>query len=297
LKNNPVLPFNKRGFQVTLNEVFFEAKRRLHAAGIDSPSFDAACIFEKHTGVKRSRLPLCGSEAAGELPALWQDIDRRAAGEPLQYILGEWDFLGLPFRVGPGVLIPRPETELLAQAATEFLQGRSNPRMLELCAGSGCVTIATVKMLGTISAYCLEISDDAIGYLEENIKLNQVQENVQILHGDMLDFRSNAMLPQALDLIVCNPPYIRTEEIVGLQREVKEHEPALALDGGGDGLVFYRAFAPWAKLLKPGGMAAFEVGAGQAEDVAALLQSQGLEKIFIKKDYSGIERVVGGYKK
>lgn len=281
---------------MTRTEAFFEAKRRLRVAGIDDPSFDAACLFEKHTGIRREQLPLCGGETADRMPGFWHDIDRRASGEPLQYILGEWEFMGLPFRVGPGVLIPRQDTELLAEAAIDFLRGRAAPRMLELCAGTGCVTIAAAKAVGTLSAACIEISPDAIAYLTENIKINEVRDRVQIICGNMLDFCSNPKLPHGLDLIACNPPYIRADELATLQREVREHEPVLALDGGDDGLTFYRAFVPWAALLRSGGMAAFEVGAGQARDVADILRQAGFADIFIRKDYAGIERVVGGYR-
>jgi release factor glutamine methyltransferase len=280
---------------LTLNEAYFEAKRRLQMAGINNPSFDAACIFEKHTGLKRSHLPLCGGTDAEMPPDFWQNISRRAAGEPLQYIIGEWEFMGLSFKVGPGVLIPRPETELLVEAAIAFLQGRQTRRMLELCAGSGCASIAAAKAVERLEAYCLEYSYDAIGYLEENIRLNEVQNSVHVIRGDMLNFESNCDLPQGLDLIICNPPYIKSGDITGLQREVKDHEPTLALDGGNDGLQFYRAFAPWVELLQKGGMAAFEVGAGQAAEVAEILSEAGMTDIFIKNDYSGIERVVGGY--
>jgi release factor glutamine methyltransferase len=282
---------------LTLNEAYFEAKRRLQMAGINNPSFDAACIFEEHTGLKRSHLPLCGGVAAEMLPDFWQDIIRRAAGEPLQYIIGKWEFMGLSFKVGPGVLIPRPETELLVEAAIAFLQGSQTRRMLELCAGSGCAAIASAKAVEGLEAYCLEYSYDAIGYLEENIRLNEVQNRVHVIRGDMLDFESNHDLPQGLDLIICNPPYIKSGDITGLQREVKDHEPKLALDGGNDGLQFYHAFAPWVQLLQKGGMAAFEIGEGQAAEVAEILSAVGMTDIFIKKDYSGIERVVGGYKR
>ena len=281
---------------MTLNEAFREAKRQLQAVGIDNPPFDAACIFEKHMGFKRQQISLYDDRDL-EIPVgFWLDIVRRCAGEPLQYILGEWEFMGLPFKVGPGVLIPRPETEILTEEVIGFLRGREGPSLLELCAGSGCVAISVAKLAG-VPACCIEISPDAIRYLEANIELNDVADNVRIIQGDMRHFTQDIFAGRQFDAIACNPPYVRADEISGLQREVRDHEPVLALDGGRDGLDFYRAFAPWSAALKPGGMAAFEVGMGQADDVAGILETTGFEGVFIKNDYSGIQRVVGGFKK
>jgi release factor glutamine methyltransferase len=127
--------------------------------------------------------------------------------------------------------------------------------------------------------------------------INEVQDRVKIIRGDMFDYKGCAGLPDSLDAVICNPPYVCSGDIAGLQREVSEHEPVLALDGGEDGLAFYRAAGPWLALLMAGGLAAFEVGDGQAGDVTDILREAGLERIFVKKDYAGIGRVVGGYKR
>jgi len=279
---------------LTFREVYNGAKRRLTKAGIKSPAFDAACIFEKHSGLKRHDMPINGQkEADFNLEDLWRDVDRRTLGEPLQYILGEWEFMGLKFFVGPGVLVPRQDTELLCETALNFLKNRQNPKLLELCAGSGCSAIAVAKLLNNCEAICLELSPKAAEYLKKNIALHNVQNRVKLVMGDMLMFNANEW-SDTFDAIICNPPYIPTADIGTLEREVREHEPLLALDGGPNGLLFYHAALKWLPLLKHGGMVVFEVGLGQAGDVAEIL-GDALADVFILRDLSGIERVVGGY--
>lgn len=279
---------------MTLNEAYREARRRLREAKIEDAAFDAACIFEKYSHVGRERLPLCGREKfEADETAFWGDVARREAREPLQYILGEWEFMGLRLKVGPGVLIPRPETELLAQTAVDRLKDAAHPRLLDLCAGSGCVTAAVLTELPRCSAVCVELSENALTYLRQNLALHDLTGRAAVVRADMLAGPA-AVGTEPFDAAVCNPPYIRSGEIAGLQPEVSGHEPRLALDGGEDGLRFYRAFRSWLDVLAPGGLAAFEVGAGQSADVAALLRDMGLEDIFIADDYASIPRVVGG---
>ncbi|HEX3027539.1 MAG TPA: peptide chain release factor N(5)-glutamine methyltransferase [Clostridia bacterium] len=281
---------------MTLRQAYQDAVRRLRNAGISDPAFDAACILEKNTGIKRHELPLKGDTPAGDLAAFRSDVERRERREPLQYILGEWEFMGLRFSVGSGVLIPRPDTELLAGCAIEELKTADRPAVLELCGGSGCVSVSIAKFVPGCRVYCLELSGQAISYLRGNLASNEVEDRVKIIEGDMLNFEGCVGIPSpgSLDAVVCNPPYIRSEEIGTLQAEVGCYEPHLALDGGPDGLLFYRAAQKWLTLLKAGGAAIFEVGAGQARDVTDILHQAGLNEIFVKKDYGGVERVVGG---
>jgi release factor glutamine methyltransferase len=281
----------------TYGAVYRRAKRMLADAGVESPGFDAACLLEKHTGVARGRLPIvAGEKPGGALGAFWADVARRAAREPLQYLLGEWEFMGLRFAVGPGVLIPRPDTELLAETAVSALRGKERPVLVELCAGSGCVSVAAAVLLPACTVYSLELSDEAAGYLRRNCARHGVEERVHPVKGDMLDPGACAGLPgkAGADALICNPPYIPSGEIASLQPEVARHEPRLALDGGPDGLTFYRAAGSWFSLLHPGGLAAFEVGAGQARAVAALFEKAGLADVRILKDCGGVERVVAG---
>ena len=279
---------------MTLREAYNEAKRRLQASGADSPEFDAACLFEKYTGIGRGQLPLRGHENALLPEEFWRDVGRRQSGEPLQYILGEWEFMGLDFYVGPGVLIPRPETELLAQTAIDALRGKSSPRLLELCAGSGCVTIAVCRTLPDVKSECVEISPDAAKYLDKNIARHGLSERVTARHGDMLDESCIGACCGPFDAIVCNPPYIKSGDLPSLQREVRDHEPALALDGGEDGLKFYRALGSYFALLKPGGTAACEIGTGQEKQVSEIFRNAGLCGVRCGKDLAGIGRVVSG---
>lgn len=277
-------------------ELYQKIKKRLAEA--DKPAFDAACLLEKHLHIRREELPLRGDLPVPDAAcaALWADVERRAADEPLQYLLGEWEFMGLPFQVGPGVLIPRPETELLAETAIAYLQARPSSnnrpaRLLELCAGSGCVTISVTRETGC-EAVCLEYSTDALVFLRKNIALHPLEDRVGAVQGDMLQPPQKEWLG-SFDVLLCNPPYIRTEELPTLQPEV-QREPVLALDGGADGLRFYRALCAWIPVLCPGGLLACEVGMGQAETVARLLTDAGLTDVVVCNDYAGIGRMVRG---
>ncbi len=211
-------------------------------------------------------------------------VKLRAVGVPLQYILGEWDFYGRTFSVGPGVLIPRPETEILAERAIEFLRRRQSPRALELGAGSGC--LAVTLALGTgAPVTAVELSGEAYGYLKRNIA--RYGAEVTPVLGDAL-----RGLPGRYDLIAANPPYVAKRDIPRLQREVR-HEPEAALSGGADGLRFYRGIAEkYRDSLSPGGKLMLEVGFGEADAVAEILVGAGYREIERYRDYSGTERVV-----
>jgi len=203
-------------------------------------------------------------------------LRRREAGEPLQYILGEWEFYGYPFKVGPGVLIPRPETELLVDLAKEY-----KPRLvLDLCAGTGCVGIALAKEL-RCKVIAVEKYDEAIGYLKQNIALNNVE--IEVVQDDVLRMD----LPEA-DCVLINPPYLSEADMNALQKEVT-FEPREALYGGEDGLDFFREFQ-WGKV-KQALLVACEAGDGQAEKVCELMRKIGLNPK-IKQDYNKLDRIV-----
>lgn len=226
------------------------------------------------------------ASAADSEDALDRMISRRTAGEPLQYILGEWEFYSLPFSVGPGVLIPRPDTEILVDKAIEFI-GKREVTVADLCAGSGCIGIAVAANCKGASVTAVEKSDLAFPYLEENIKRNGV--NVTAVKGDITEESFGEF-----DLILSNPPYIKSAVIESLSSEVR-HEPHLALDGGEDGLFFYRAILEnWLCRLKNGGMLAVEIGFDQADEVKALFMEAGLKNIGEKRDYGNNQRVIFG---
>lgn len=279
--------------KLTATEAYAKGWKALEAAGIENARFDAACILEKHTGIQRAGLAVQGGQEFAPEGFL-TDIKRRISHEPLQYILGKWPFFGLDFFVGEGVLVPRQDTELLCEAALAFLDGMKEASILELCAGSGCVTAAILKNHPGAHAVCVEISEKAAGYLRKNLALHGLNERVRLVIGDMLAPGTPGLCGGNFDAVVCNPPYIRSSDIPGLQPEVAGHEPWLALDGGNDGLRFYRGAVNYFRLLKPGGLAVFEIGADQAGDVSEIVHSGGLHDILVKKDYGGNRRVVSG---
>ncbi len=278
---------------MTLDEVYRTARQNCQKkAQEDSCAFDVSLLFEHVMGVSRYRLPLVGqtpadADKAAEFLAL---CGRYADGYPLQYLIGEWEFFGLPFQVGEGVLIPRPDTEILVETALELLKDRKDPVVADLCAGSGCVAAAIAHKRPDAQVFALELSEAAFPYLCENIAHNQVE--VQAIRCDV--FAPPELPP--LDLAVSNPPYIPRSELETLQRQVT-FEPEMALLGGEDGYDFYRRLPGiYCDLLKPGGAIAFETGYNQARNVSGLLLAAGYEKIGIRKDLAGIERVVFGQK-
>ncbi len=219
---------------------------------------------------------------------------RRVAGEPLQYILGQWEFYGLPFFVGEGVLIPRPETELLVDTALGMLKGNPTPTIADLCSGSGCVPIALSRQLsGSAKIFAYEKSDLAIAYIQKNLMLNHV-DNIQVVQGDVLE--QGTLLRYGFDLITCNPPYLTGPEMQSLQPEL-HHEPSMALYGGESGLEFYRALPRLCHdALRSGGYLIFEIGCTQQKEVAEELKGAGYSDVVCLNDLSGLPRVVYGRK-
>ena len=278
---------------MNIGEVYRAGKRLLAQADCDSPDFDAGCLFEKAFGLDRQqRILRSAEEADSETAEQYLALSReRAGGRPLQYILGEWPFMDMTLEVGEGVLVPREETELLVRTVAQLLRGREDPQVVDLCAGTGAVALGLVSLLPGAHVIAAEKFPAAMHFLRRNIEKTGFS-HVEAVSLDVLDAASVERFP-ALDGVVSNPPYVCREEILTLQREVR-HEPHEALDGGEDGLVFYRAIAKiWLPKLKPGGAAAVEIGEGQAEDVAKLFAGT-LEGIHVYRDFNGIERVISG---
>lgn len=278
---------------MTAKELRAEIEKRLQVGGCDSPAFDACCLLEDLGGLGRGNVPLLGDKL---LPAelcdrLLAAADRRAAGEPLQYLLGTWDFLSLTLEVGEGVLIPRPETEQLCEIAAQQIAGIPHPQVLDLCAGSGCVGLGIASLCPAASVKALEKSPQAFSYLQRNIARYPALR-VTAHTADVL--RDSSCFPDAVDAIVSNPPYIPVADLPMLQREV-QREPSMALDGGEDGLLFYRVIASeWAQKLCSGGFVAVEIGIGQGDDVSRLFAEAGLADIRRYPDFAGIDRVIYG---
>ena len=219
-------------------------------------------------------------------------IYRRQKGEPVAYIIGNWEFMGLTFRVNPAVLIPRPDTETLVEAVIEWAKGRqaelAAPDILDLCTGSGCIAISLAYYLQKSRVEAADISPEAIAVAEANAKLNGVF--VDFWQGDLWE-----ALPagRQYDVITSNPPYIDWKQLKELDTDVIDHEPRLALDGGEDGLIFYRRLAERTReFLKEGGRAFWEIGYDQVETAAAIARGHGLRLIEVRKDLAGHDRVV-----
>lgn len=279
----------------TVRALIRDVTEQFSQAGCDSPAFAAWQLLQHVTGQSRTQLLLRMEQplAGPEYDVLMRLADRRAKGEPLQYLLGEWEFMGLPFVVGEGVLIPRPETELLCETVLEFLQKRAekSTRVLDLCAGSGAVGIAVAFFFPQAEVVAVEKSEDAFPYLTRNIECSHVP--VKAVQGDVL-CPPDGFGEDCFDVIVSNPPYIPAGDLAGLQREV-HWEPSMALDGGEDGLLFYRAILSlWTPLLKKGGLLTVECGIGQGREIAGMFTEVGLREAAVRNDLSGIDRVVSG---
>lgn len=226
----------------------------------------------------------------------WEFVERRASREPLQYILRGTEFMSLPFEVRRGVFVPRPETELLVEAAEARLRARplhQSLRVLDLCSGSGIVGVSLAVRVPNLDVAAVDVSADAATLSAANAVRNGVEDRVRVVEADAVDFLERT--DDRFAAIVCNPPYIATGELPALPREVREHEPMRALDGGRDGLDFYRRAAPLlARRLHTDGFVAFEIGESQGRAVSALLRDAGFGAVDVVKDYAGCDRVVVG---
>lgn len=274
-----------------LYSVYREAIKVLTEAGCDSPEFDAQQLVSYCLGMNKTQLLLNSGNPVeeGKLIFFEDCIKRRCNHEPLQYIIGMWDFHRFSFKVGEGVLIPRPETELLVEFATEKIQKNDFKVVYDLCCGSGCIGLTVAKIFPSVKVYCMDISDKAIEYTNKNKELLGA-DNATVIKADVLDTVGFLGLPRP-DIILSNPPYIKTEVIKTLQPEIA-FEPFMALDGGDDGLVFYRALSDnWFTYINKGGYIAMEIGEDQGKDVLSLFINKA-EKARIIKDASELDRVV-----
>ena len=270
-------------------EALREVEARLTAAGCPDADFDAGELFRLVTGqdARLADRPLT-AEQATKLEAL---TARRATREPLQYLCGSWPFLDFELAVGPGVLCPRADTEVVAEAAAQMLAGVQAPKVLDLCAGTGCLGLGVKRFCPEADVTCVEKSPEAFRYLKKNAASALKQGTARAVEGDLFTYWQG--LPEGeLDLIVSNPPYLTAAEMQQLQPEVAR-EPAMALEAGEDGLVFYRALAEhYQNALRPGGALALEIGWQQREAVTALLAANGWVDIACRKDYGGNDRCI-----
>lgn len=282
---------------MTLAEVYKQMSTELENNGVDDSALEARLILQHVLSLDYSEFLLKGNESISteNTDKIYKMIKRRIGGEPIQYILGEWDFMGYTFRVGEGVLIPRPETEILCEYVYGKIRNIPSPVIYDLCSGSGCIGISMKLMCKDARVYLVEKSDKALIYLRENCQKLCGENMPVVIKGDILKTEDFAGLPKA-DVIISNPPYIRSDEIADLQSEVLR-EPVMALDGGKDGLVFYRALVnEWSRFLKSDGFMAFECGEDQSEDIKKLFTEIGFDTQAIN-DYNNIQRIVTGRRK
>ena len=283
-------------FQV-LKDLLFSVKNTLEKNGIENARFEAEQILIK-AGISKQSIMFEPREAvAAECEKIAKELlEQRLSGYPLQYLVGEWSFYGCEFKVGEGVLIPRQDTEAIAELADEFLKKRSpnERRVLDLCAGSGCIGIALSKLCGAVTT-SVEKSGEAFDYLLENIELNGVSDNVTPIRGDIFSAEVLEKVGGEYDVIVSNPPYLTGTDMDNLQKEVT-FEPRAALYGGRDGLDFYRRIPNfYLPKLKKDGLFAVEIGLGQENEVADIFTAFGLVPMF-KEDMCKVNRVVFGIK-
>ena len=254
----------------------------------DSPAFEANEIIIFATDLDRSGILYKQNEelSSGQLKIIKKCLTKRKKGVPLQYILGEWEFYSLPFKVGKGVLIPRADSELLVDLVIEDIPHDNNITLLDLCSGSGALGIAVAKNCPNVRATLVEKSRRAFGYLRQNVELNAA--NLTAIRADIFKWKPKT----PADIVICNPPYITKLEMLTLQKEVKK-EPVTALFGGTDGLKFYRLLCERAgEFLKKGGKMFVEIGYKQADDVKKLFENSGFEQVEVFKDFGGNDRVV-----
>lgn len=276
----------------TLVSLWTDVRRRLEAAGVEAPVFEARLLLEAGAGV--SRLDIVTDPrrrvSAAQVGAVDALTRRREAREPVAHIVGRKHFWTLDLAVNPAVLIPRPETELLVEAALQSIAPDGAARVLDLGVGSGAILLAVLAERPNATGVGVDISDDALGVARANAEALGLAQRIVFKQGDWA-----SAIEGGFDVVLSNPPYIATAEIEMLAPEVAQFEPRLALDGGADGLDAYRAIAAeLPRLLKLGGAFALEVGLGQAEAVRALAEGAGLSTGEPRRDLAGIPRVVVG---
>lgn len=267
---------------MNVKEAYSYSVSFLQANNVDEADFKALTVVCYVAGIKNSEYH-AHKEDFVIMKRLADCLWKLKTGEPLQYVIGKWDFYESEFYVGEGVLIPRPETEELVELAVKYLKTVANPIVIDLCSGSGCIGISIAKAVPNSKVYCIEKSKEAFKYLEKNAKDT---ENVVLINDDIF----NDTNVENADLIISNPPYIKTSDLADLQDEVKK-EPQMALDGGNDGLDFYRIInKSWTQKLKSNGVLMLEIGEEQGKDIVDVLTE--FNNVEVKKDMYGNDRMV-----
>lgn len=280
---------------ITYNNLYLDIRQQLRRSGIEEATLEARELVCFGTGKTREQLVRDGGlYASPELENRVRElVEQHLAGEPVAYLIGEWEFYGLPLDISPEVLIPRPDTEVVAEQAIAYVKTLGDCRVLDLCAGSGCIGLALVSQAPQARVVLGEWSDGALRICRQNIRRNGLTGRVVPMRADAREKPEKSL--GEFQCIVSNPPYIPSGDIAGLDVSVKDYEPHLALDGGQDGLDFYRTISEkWKEALVPGGRLYFEVGIGQADSVLRIMRSQGFGDIQVVKDLRDVPRVVFG---
>ena len=282
---------------MTIREIFNTYMEELSHIS-DTPKLDIEILLSKALGdVDRLyiHLNLHKELTKEQLDSFNKMIQDRLKGRPIAYIVNNREFMGLDFYVEEGVLIPRPDTEPLVEEVIELVKGKENLKIVDIGTGSGAITVSLAKYIKDCQVYSLDISDKALSIGLKNAISNKVEDKINFIKSNIFSGIEDRGLK--LDVIVSNPPYIRRADINTLHTQVKDYEPYIALEGGEDGLDFYRDITRESvKYLKDKGILAFEVGHDQAEDVSEILKHNGYTNIYTKKDLQGIDRVVIGFK-
>ena len=279
----------------TYNNLYLDLRAELKRAGDEEATQSARELVCSAAGKTREEFVRDGSlYASPEVEkAARKLVQRHLAGEPVAYLIGEWEFYGLPLDISPAVLIPRPDTEVLATKLIDAARGTGSCRILDLCAGSGCIGLAAAANLPNARVLLGELDDEALKICRQNIRRSNLTGRVTSMKLDAREKPTRSL--GEFNFLVSNPPYIPSADIDTLDVSVREHEPRLALDGGEEGLDFYRAICEkWRDALAPEGMLFFEVGIGQADQVLRIMRSHGFGDIQIVKDLNNIPRVVYG---
>ena len=280
----------------TYNNLFLDTRARLRTAGFEAAQLEARELLCYASDKSREQLYRDMTlYVSGALERRLEElVQRRLGGEPVAYIVGEWEFYGIPLDISSDVLIPRDDTEVLAERAIQKTRmAGEGARVLDLCAGSGCVGLAVATHVPECRVVLGELSEGALRICKQNVRRNGLNSRVTCMSVDAMEPPVSALWD--FDVIACNPPYIPTEDIKGLDVSVKDFEPHMALDGGEDGLDYYRFIAAkWKGALRVGGSLIFEVGIGQAPQVEEILAINGYENIQTVSDTQGIWRVGEG---
>lgn len=278
---------------MTLREAYQTGVKQLTQAGVREASLDAWYLLEHVTSISRAIFLADGGRTLEEED--WnqykQVLDLRAQRIPLQHITGVQEFMGLEFQVNEHVLVPRQDTEVLVETALEAMKGKEQVQLLDMCTGSGCILLSTLyygRQERTMTGVGVDISPEALQVATANGKNLEIEAT--FLESDLF-----SKVEGTFDMIVSNPPYIPSAVIEGLEPEVKEHDPMLALDGKEDGLYFYRKIIEEARsYLQLGGCLIFEIGHDQGEDVSSYMKIHDFQDVQVKKDLAGLDRVVCG---